>query len=87
MMTATGLVWLLVSAATASVWQEACSQWASPTPWNVTLVQATYYPPGALVNASSLISTIESAELPGFCRLQLLISTNPETGSCANTEV
>jgi len=68
-------------------WQTECQSF-QPSIKGVTLVQAIYYSAGDLVNlTSSAGSTGANRDLPDFCRLQLLIETNPESGSFANTEV
>ncbi|EIW55264.1 feruloyl esterase-like protein [Trametes versicolor FP-101664 SS1] len=53
----------------------------------VTVAQRTYYPANATVQISNDYIGIASSNLPAFCRLQLVITTNTTAGSGAETEV
>ncbi|KAI0749371.1 feruloyl esterase-like protein [Daedaleopsis nitida] len=54
---------------------------------NVNLTTATHFAPRALVNISNIYSSINATNLPAFCRVELVITTNATAGSSALTEV
>ncbi|KAM0790723.1 hypothetical protein ACM66B_004578 [Microbotryomycetes sp. NB124-2] len=54
---------------------------------DVELFQQTWVPANTFLNLTSGSGTLVSSALPAFCRLQLTIHTNRETGNYANMEV
>ncbi|EPT05616.1 hypothetical protein FOMPIDRAFT_1027212 [Fomitopsis schrenkii] len=68
-------------------WQTDCESFTPEDAADVTLLGATYYPANATVDLATNQSTIDVANLPAFCRLQLQITTNTTANSTCYTEV
>ena len=66
--------------------KEVCDNFKSNIP-NVKLNNTTYFPANATVNLSTFQSAIFATDLPAFCRLQLVITTNVTAGSTTLAEV
>ncbi|KZT62776.1 tannase and feruloyl esterase [Calocera cornea HHB12733] len=80
--------WILLCAlGGATAWQAECAAFALPSSVGSsgTLIAATYYPAGALVNVTSSGGAVLSSALPAFCRVQLIINTGSR--NLTNTEV
>jgi len=71
----------------AQGWQTACSTFNVQSLPEVALSATTYYPSNATVNITNLFETIYVDNLPGFCRVELVITTNSTANSSCNTEV
>jgi feruloyl esterase len=54
---------------------------------SLAVIEATYYPAGATVDLANGQASVNTTELPAFCRLVLNITTNTETGKQAGAEV
>ena len=54
---------------------------------NVKLNATTYYPANANITLSSPLGPLVVDDLPAFCRLELVITTNATAGSSAKAEV
>ena len=54
---------------------------------NVLLNGTTHFSANATVSLSTFQSSIFATDLPAFCRLQLVITTNATAGSSAKAEV
>ena len=71
-----------------AAWKDECASFASSYTSDTSRIVATsYYPAGAFVNLTNFAGPVSNSSLPDFCRVQLNITTNPETGSSAATEV
>lgn len=70
----------------AVAWQQQCESFQNVGD-GTKLVAATYYNAGDLVNVTSLANSVTNSSLPAFCRLELRITTNEDSGSYAVTEV
>lgn len=70
----------------AMAWKDQCNTFTIDSP-GVQLVKATYYEASAFVNVSSFQQTLTTSKLPAFCRLQLNLTTNPDTGKAAYSEL
>ncbi|RPD61212.1 feruloyl esterase-like protein [Lentinus tigrinus ALCF2SS1-6] len=81
------LLGLALGATAASGSQSTCSNFTLDDVPNVNFTAATYYPANALVNISNAYSSIDESNLPAFCRVELVITTNTTAGSSALTEV
>ena len=79
----------LGAAAAASGSQSACRDFALSDVADVdlTLTRTTHFAANALVNISNAYSSINESNLPAFCRVELVITTNATAGSFARTEV
>lgn len=73
-------------AAAASGSAEACSAF-NFTLSDVALNGTTYFVANATVAFETPLSSIYASDLPAFCRLQLVITTNATAGSTAQTEL
>ncbi len=73
--------------ATARGSKVACTQFSPSNIPNVALTAATYFPAHARVDITNVFSSINTTDLPAFCRVELKITTNATAGSFANTEV
>ena len=80
-----GLALGVDAAATGS--ESACHHFTLTDVANVNFTAATHYAANALVNVSNAYSSINAANLPAFCRVELVIITNATAGSFALTEV
>ncbi|KAF9812284.1 hypothetical protein IEO21_06258 [Rhodonia placenta] len=67
--------------------ESACSSFTLNHQTNVALNTVTYYPVNTTVNITNLFETIDVDNLPGFCRIELVITTNATANSSCNTEV
>ena len=76
----------LALAGCAVAWQQQCESFQDVGD-GTKLVAATYYNAGDLVNVTSLANSVTNSSLPAFCRLELRITTNEDSGSYAVTEV
>lgn len=65
----------------------ACAQFSPSNISDVTLTAATYFHAHARVDISNVFSSINTTDLPAFCRVELKIITNATAGSFAVTEV
>ncbi|EIW63118.1 feruloyl esterase-like protein [Trametes versicolor FP-101664 SS1] len=65
----------------------ACAQFAPDDIPGVTVTAATYFPAYARVDITNIFSSINTTDLPAFCRVELKVTTNATAGSFANTEV
>ena len=54
---------------------------------NVLLNGTTHFPANATVSLSTFQSSIFATDLPAFCRLQLVVTTNATAGSSALVEI
>ncbi|KAH9838382.1 feruloyl esterase-like protein [Rhodofomes roseus] len=57
---------------------------------NISIANVTstkYYPHGSTVNMSTTISSIDTDDLPDFCRIELTVTTNSTADSRCNTEL
>ena len=54
---------------------------------NVALNTTTYFPANATVAFATGTSSINAKDLPAFCRLALVLTTNATAGSTAQVEV
>ncbi|KAI0631073.1 feruloyl esterase-like protein [Trametes polyzona] len=67
--------------------REACTRFSPRDIPDVFLTAATYFPAHARVDITNLFSSINTTDLPAFCRVELKITTNATAGSFAITEV
>ncbi|KIP02136.1 hypothetical protein PHLGIDRAFT_309557 [Phlebiopsis gigantea 11061_1 CR5-6] len=65
---------------------EACTSFKLNIP-GVSLNGTTHFPANALVALTTFQSSINTTDLPAFCRLQLVLTTNATARSTAQTEV
>lgn len=77
---------LLALVGSAVGWKEQCQSFQDVGD-HANVVAATYYNAGDLVNLTSLADSVTNSSLPAFCRLELRITTNEDSGSYAVTEV
>ena len=54
---------------------------------HVSIAEKVYYPANATVEIANAYIGISANDLPAFCRLQVVITTNETAGSVAKTEV
>ncbi|KAI5452824.1 hypothetical protein NCC49_006364 [Naganishia albida] len=54
---------------------------------SLAIINATYYPAHSPVDLANGQASVNTTDLPAFCRLVLNITTNPETGKQAGAEV
>lgn len=54
---------------------------------NTDLISSTYFEAGARVSVSNLFETIDTNDLPAFCRIEVKITTNTTANSTAATEI
>lgn len=73
--------------ATARGSEAACRQFSPSNIQDVALTAATYFPANARVDITNVFSSINTTDLPAFCRVELKITTNATAGSFAITEV
>ncbi|EIW55233.1 feruloyl esterase-like protein [Trametes versicolor FP-101664 SS1] len=73
--------------ATARGSEAACKQFSPSNIQDVALTAATYFPANARVDITNVFSSINTTDLPAFCRVELKITTNATAGSYAITEV
>ena len=76
----------LANVAAAFSAPDACGQFKLNLP-NVELNSTTYFPPNATVSITTLQASINATNLPAFCRVQLVLTTNMTAGSTALTEL
>lgn len=81
-----GLLGLVLAVTAASDPQTACENFTLSIP-NVQLSRTTHYSLDSLVNVSNAYSSIVASNLPPFCRVELVITTNPAANTSALTEV
>ncbi len=81
------LLGLILGVAAAGGSESTCSNFTLVDIPNVDLTAATYFAANALVNISNAYSSIDESNLPAFCRVELVITTNATAGSSALTEV
>ena len=74
------------SAATGGGSASTCNDLTLDIP-NVLLNVTTYYPANATVSLTTPQSSIYATDLPAFCRLQLVFTTNTTANSTALVEV
>ena len=67
--------------------QSACQNFKLNNVANVRINATTYYAPNSQVFLSTNGGFLFASNLPGFCRLQLIITTNSTGGSSAQSEV
>ncbi|EJU06366.1 feruloyl esterase-like protein [Dacryopinax primogenitus] len=81
------LVSALIQLDRVAAWEAQCASFTLPSSVgnSATLIAASYYPAGALVNVTSSGGAVTSNSLPAFCRVQLLVNTG--TRNMTNTEV
>ncbi|KAH9850302.1 feruloyl esterase-like protein [Lenzites betulinus] len=91
---ALALLGLAVGAAASSGSSSACASFKfAPNPLSqstlssVALTGTTHYPAHTQVNISNVYSSIDVSNLPSFCRVELVVTTNATAGSSALTEV
>ncbi|KAH9855312.1 feruloyl esterase-like protein [Lenzites betulinus] len=65
----------------------ACTHFSPSNIPDVSLTATTYFPANARVDISNIFSSINTTDLPAFCRVELKITTNATAGSFAITEV
>ncbi|CCM04314.1 uncharacterized protein FIBRA_06485 [Fibroporia radiculosa] len=86
-----GLQWLFAPALlnfhTVLGWESTCSSFTLHNRTDVTVFATTYYAANATVDLATHMSSIDTNALPGFCRVQLVITTNTTANSSCNTEV
>lgn len=73
-------------AAAAKGSAKACNDFKVNIP-NVALNGTTHFPANATVAFTTFQSSIFSTDLPAFCRVQLVITTNATAGSTAEVEL
>ncbi|EPQ56994.1 feruloyl esterase-like protein [Gloeophyllum trabeum ATCC 11539] len=71
----------------ARAWETTCTTFTLGNSTGVSVIGATEYQAGDLVNVTNVFSSIETSTLPAFCRIELLITTNSTSNKTANTEV
>ncbi|KAH9948592.1 feruloyl esterase-like protein [Amylocystis lapponica] len=64
-----------------------CSSFALQNLTDVQLAGTIYYPANTSVNLTTGFQSIDVDNLPAFCRVQLVITTNATSGSFCDTEV
>ncbi|KAI0671669.1 feruloyl esterase-like protein [Trametes maxima] len=86
--TSLALLGLIVGAGAAVGSREACASFAPrPLAHGAALRGITHYAAHSPVNISNVYSSIDVSNLPAFCRVELVITTNATAGSTARTEV
>ena len=75
-----------LGAAAASGSARACTSFKLSIP-HVALNGTTHFPANARVALATPQSSINATDLPAFCRLQLVLTTNATARSTAQTEV
>ncbi|KAI0631071.1 tannase and feruloyl esterase-domain-containing protein [Trametes polyzona] len=65
----------------------ACTHFSPSHIPDVSVTAATYFPAHARVDITNVFSSINTTDLPAFCRVELRITTNATAGSFAITEV
>ncbi|KAI0764610.1 feruloyl esterase-like protein [Trametes elegans] len=65
----------------------ACTDFSPRDIPGVSVAATTHFPAHARVDISNLFSSVNTTDLPAFCRVELVITTNATAGSFANTEV
>ncbi|KAI0833405.1 feruloyl esterase-like protein [Trametes gibbosa] len=83
------LLGLAISATATSGSPSACASFKfAPHPLaHIALAGATHYTANTHVNISNVYSSIDVSDLPSFCRIELVITTNATAGSSALAEV
>ncbi|KZT11629.1 feruloyl esterase-like protein [Laetiporus sulphureus 93-53] len=81
------LLCILINAFPALAWQSACTSFNLTDIAGVSLVGTTYYAANTTVNITNEFSSIDVDNLPGFCRVEVRITTNATGNSSCNTEV
>ncbi|KAH9917041.1 feruloyl esterase-like protein [Fomitopsis serialis] len=71
----------------AFAWETSCESFALQDILGVNLINARYYEANSTVNITTNMSSIDAANLPAFCRVQLLVTTNATANSTCYTEV
>ncbi|OJT03360.1 hypothetical protein TRAPUB_6029 [Trametes pubescens] len=67
--------------------QKSCSSFG-PTPLaGVAFASSTHFAANTHVNISNVYSSIDETNLPAFCRVELVITTNATAGTTALAEV
>ncbi|KAI8980133.1 feruloyl esterase-like protein [Trametes punicea] len=74
-------------AGTSTGSHSACVSFSPSSLGDATFSGATHYAANTRVNISNAYSSIDVSNLPGFCRVELVITTNATAGSTALTEV
>ncbi|KAI0642639.1 feruloyl esterase-like protein [Trametes meyenii] len=64
-----------------------CARFAPRDIPGVAVVATTHFAAHARVDISNIFSSINATDLPAFCRVELVVTTNATGGSFANTEV
>ncbi|OSD06507.1 feruloyl esterase-like protein [Trametes coccinea BRFM310] len=81
------LLGIVLSVGAISGSRSACLSFAPSSLASASFSNATHYATDTRVNISNAYSSIDVANLPGFCRVELVITTNATAGSTALTEV
>ncbi|KAI0649165.1 feruloyl esterase-like protein [Trametes meyenii] len=86
--TSLALLGLAIGAGARVGSREACASFAPrPLAHGAALTGVTHYAAQSPVNISNVYSSIDVSNLPAFCRVELVITTNATAGSTALTEV
>ncbi|KAI0661668.1 feruloyl esterase-like protein [Cubamyces menziesii] len=84
---ALALLGLALGAEAAAGSHPNCASFAPNALTYAAFSKATHYPANVRVNISNAYSSIDVSNLPAFCRVELVITTNATAGSTALTEV
>ncbi|KAI0359937.1 feruloyl esterase-like protein [Trametes cingulata] len=85
--TTLALLGFALAAAASQGSESACTSFAPASLAGASLSGTTHYAANTRVNISNVYSSIDVSNLPSFCRVELVITTNATAGSTALTEV